>query len=335
MGRAYPRTMDGVNAVRRASSFVKAHPHAIVAGQLVVLAVFFGSVGWAMRGSLQDAGDDLRNADPVLFVLACGVLAAYYLVFVLGWMRILWDWGIEISYPAALRAEMVSMLAKYIPGGVWTPAARVVAARRAGVTDAALVTVSILVEAGISAVAGVVVFVVSLAWVKGVDAPIAPLVAFAVVVTAVLHPRVFCPLASRILRKLGQGTVPRLRVSTMVFLLLFYCGTWLIGGAALWLLLRSVGSHPGAESIPFLGGVAAVGAIVAVLAVFAPSGLGPREASMVGLMFAVASHGAAIGATVLNRVAITVVEVLLFVLGGLVLRRTEGDEAGVLRDAEA
>jgi hypothetical protein len=327
--------MDGVNAVRRASSFVKAHPHAIVAGQLVVLAVFFGSVGWAMRGSLQDAGDDLRNADPVLFVLACGVLAAYYLVFVLGWMRILWDWGIEISYPAALRAEMVSMLAKYIPGGVWTPAARVVAARRAGVTDAALVTVSILVEAGISAVAGVVVFVVSLAWVKGVDAPIAPLVAFAVVVTAVLHPRVFCPLASRILRKLGQGTVPRLRVSTMVFLLLFYCGTWLIGGAALWLLLRSVGSHPGAESIPFLGGVAAVGAIVAVLAVFAPSGLGPREASMVGLMFAVASHGAAIGATVLNRVAITVVEVLLFVLGGLVLRRTEGDEAVVLRDAEA
>src|SRR5690348_2149514 len=106
MGRAYPRTMDGVNAVRRASSFVKAHPYAIVAVQLVVLAVFFGSVGWAMRGSLQDAGDDLRNADPVLFVLACGVLAAYYLVFVLGWMRILWDWGIEISYPAALRAEM-------------------------------------------------------------------------------------------------------------------------------------------------------------------------------------------------------------------------------------
>ena len=32
-------------------------------------------------------------------------LAAYYLVFVLGWMRILADWDIHISYPAALRAE--------------------------------------------------------------------------------------------------------------------------------------------------------------------------------------------------------------------------------------
>jgi len=31
-----------------------------------------------------------------------------------------------------LQAEMVSMLAKYLPGGVWTPAARAVALRRAG-----------------------------------------------------------------------------------------------------------------------------------------------------------------------------------------------------------
>jgi uncharacterized membrane protein YbhN (UPF0104 family) len=315
--------MDFVTNVRRLIAFSKAHPWVVIATQLVILAVFFVSVGSAIQGSFKDAGNDLRNANPVFFVLASAALAGYYLVFVFGWMRILADWDIHISYPAALRAEMVSMLAKYVPGGVWTPAARVVAARRAGVTDAALVTVSILVEAGISAVAGVVVFVVSLAWVRGVNAPIAPLIAFAVVVTLLLHPRIFCPVASRVLRKLGHGSVPPLRTSTMAFLLLFYCGTWVIGGTALWLLLRSVGAHPGPESIVFLGGVAAVGAIVAVLAVFAPSGLGPREASMYGLMLAITSQGAALGATVLNRVAITVVEVLLLVVGGLVLRRSE------------
>jgi uncharacterized membrane protein YbhN (UPF0104 family) len=76
----------------------------------------------------------------------------------------------------------------------------------------------------------------------------------------------------------------------------------------------------------YLGGVAAVGAIVAVLSIFAPSGLGPREASMYGLMLAVASQGEALGATVLNRVAITLVEILLLVLGGLILRRGEGEE---------
>ncbi|MGZ8715805.1 MAG: lysylphosphatidylglycerol synthase domain-containing protein [Gaiellaceae bacterium] len=313
--------------------FASEHPHWIVAGQLVLFAVFFGFVGWAVRGSFHDAADDLRNADPVLFGLACLAVAAYYLLFVLGWMRILADWDIRLSYPAALRAEMVSMLAKYVPGGVWTPAARVVAAKRAGVTDGALVTASMLLEAGISAVAGVIVFVVSLAWVKGVDAPIAPLVAFGGVVAVLLHPRIFRPLASKVLRKLGYDELPPLRGATMLILLVFYSGTWIVGGVALWLLLRSVGAHPDAASIVFLGGVGAVGAIVAVLSVFAPSGLGPREASMYGLMLAVASQGAALGATVLNRVAITLVEVLLLVVGGLLLRRHDDEDALAPADA--
>jgi len=325
-----------MDAARRAYGYIKEHPRVFITVQAVVLAVFLGFIGWALRGSFKDAGDDLRNADPVLFTLGCVALAVYYLVFVFGWMRILADWDLHISYPAALRAEMVSMLAKYVPGGVWTPAARVVAARRAGITDGALVTVSILVEAGISAVAGVIVFVVSLLWMDQVDAPIVPIILFAVVVSALLHPRVFCPLASRVLRRLGHGTLPRLRVSTMAFLLVFYCATWIIGGLALWLLLRSVGAHPEVSSIVFLGGTAAVGAIVAVLSVFAPSGLGPREASMYGLMLAVATEGQALGATVLNRVAITLVEVLLLVVGGVVLRRGEEEEREpVAQDAPA
>ena len=43
----------------------------------------------------------------------------------------------------------------------------------------------------------------------------------------------------------------------MIGLLLFYCGTWLIGGCAVFFLLRSVGAHPGATSIAFLGGTSA------------------------------------------------------------------------------
>ena len=315
--------------------FASAHPRSVVAAQFVLFAVFFVSVIWAVRGSFHDAADDLRNADPVMFGLACVAVAAYYLLFVFGWMRILADWDIRLSYPAALRAEMVSMLAKYIPGGVWTPAARVVAAKRAGVTDGALVAASMLLEAGISAVAGVIVFVVSLAWVKGVDAPLAPLLAFGVVVAVLLHPNVFRPLASKVLRRLGYDELPPLRGATMLILLVFYSGTWIVGGTGLWLLLRSVGAHPGITSIVFLGGVSAVGAIVAVLAFFAPSGLGPREASMYGLILAVAGPGAALGATLLNRVAITIVELLLLVVGGLLLRGSSDAEADALAPADA
>jgi uncharacterized membrane protein YbhN (UPF0104 family) len=120
----------------------------------------------------------------------------------------------------------------------------------------------------------------------------------------------------------------------MAFLLVFYSFTWLVGGVALWFLLRSVHGHPELPDIVFLGGVSAVGAIVAVVAIFAPSGLGPREASMYGLMLSIAPQGAALGATVMNRVAITLIEVLLF-LGGALFLRGSREERPVLRETEA
>ena len=175
---------------------------------------------------------------------------------------------------------------------MWTPAARVIAAKRAGVTDGALVTASMLLEAGISAVAGVIVFVVSLAWVKGVDAPVAPLVAFAVVVAVLLHPRVFRPLASKVLRRFGYddaAAAARRDDGDPARLLLPARGSSAVSRSGS-CCARSA-RIPDVSSIVFLGGVGAVGAIVAVLSFFAPSGLGPREASMYGLMLAVAAEG--------------------------------------------
>ena len=310
-----------MSRLRAAADWAAAHRRALGAVQIALLAVFFGALGWGLRGSLHSAARDLDHANLALFGLACLAVGAYYLVFVLGWMRILAEWGIELSYPVALRAEMLSMLAKYVPGGIWTPAARVVAARRAGVTDAALVTSSMLLEAGLSAVAGVIVFVLGLAFVDNVNAPLTPLVVFGVVLAVLVQPRVFRPLAGKVLRRLGYTReLPNVRGRTLTGLLVFYAGTWVLGGFALWLLLRSVGAHPELASIVFLGGTAAVGAIVAVVFVFAPSGLGVREASMYGLLLAVATPGQALGAVALNRLALTAVELLLLLVGGLFLR---------------
>jgi glycosyltransferase 2 family protein len=306
------------------ANWASRHRRLLVAAQLIVLALFFLSLGWALRGTAHSAAHDLSNANLVLFALGCAALGAYYLVFVLGWMWILLEWGVRLPYPAALRAEMISMLAKYIPGAIWAPAARVVAARRSGVTDAALVTSSMLLEAALSAVAGVIVFVVSLPFVDEVNAPLAPLIAFGAVLAVLVQPRVFRPLAGWILRKFGyKKELPNMRTHTLTILLAFYAGTWVLGGFALWLLLRSVGAHPEAASIIYLGGVAAVGAIVAVVFVFAPSGIGVREASMYGLLLAVASPGQALGAVALNRVALTLVEVIVLFVGGFLLRGFE------------
>jgi glycosyltransferase 2 family protein len=288
--------------------------------ELIGLAVLLGALWWALRDVWAEAKPLLRHADLTDFAIGTAIVAAYYLVFVLGWMRILVAYGIRVPYSVALQSEMLSMLAKYIPGGVWTPTARVVALRRFGVKDTPVVLATILLEAGISAVAGVIVFAVGLVIIGGADVPLLPVAAFAIVVAFLLYPPVFGSVASRLLRPFGADVVAPLPSRTAFELLGFYALTWPLGGAGLFFMLRSVGGDPPVSSIPYLGGVAAVGAIVAVLAVFAPSGLGVREASMYGLMLAVVTESVALGATILNRLAITLVEALIVLVGFVLLR---------------
>jgi uncharacterized membrane protein YbhN (UPF0104 family) len=305
-----------VRHLRTAARVLRARPRLLKALQVLLVAVTLGFCAWAVRNEWSDAWPRLQHARPGYVALSFLTVAVYYLVFILGWMRLLSAWGIRISYRVALQSEMVSMLAKYLPGGVWTPAARAVALRRsANVTDTPTVLASVFVEAALSAISGVIVFTISLAWVREVHAPLWALLAFAGLLASLLHPRIFRPIGHKLLTRFGKDDIEPVPFPVMSGLLLFYCGTWLIGGFAVWFMLLSLGASPGLATVPFLGGVSAVGAIVAVLAFFAPSGIGAREASMYGLLLAVTNAGPALGVTLLNRFAITLVEVVLFGVG--------------------
>ncbi len=289
----------------------------LVGLQLGFLAAVLAFLGYALRDVWADALPRLADADPIYVAAALAVLALYYLLFAVGWWWLLAALRIRVPYGTALQAEMASMLAKYVPGGIWTPLARIVWLRRAGgVEDTSFVVSSILLEAGLSAVAGILVFTIGLAAVDAVEAPLVPLFAFAAATAILLHPRVFTWLARIVFRRFGEPEPPRLPYRILAGLLGYYAFTWIVGGAALYLLVRSLDADPGVETIPYLGGAAAVGAIVAVLTVFAPSGLGVREASMYGLLVVVVPADVALGTTVLNRLAITFVEAAL--LGGAV-----------------
>ena len=288
---------------------------------VIVLQTVLVFLGWAVRDTWSDALPRLRDADPVDLAIACAILAVYYLMFVVGWQWILRALGIRTTYAVALQAEMASMLAKYIPGGIWTPAARVLWLRKAGRVDkTSVVVASILLEAGLSAVAGVLVLVCSLPFVSGWDAPIWPVVLFGAGIAGLLHPRVYRTVARVAFKPFGAAEPPALKWRTMLGLLAFYSASWIVGGVALLFLIRAVGGDSELDAAPYLGGTAAVGAIVAVLSILAPSGLGVREASMYGLMLAVASAPVALGATVLNRLAITLVEAVLLGVGVLLWR---------------
>jgi len=309
-----------VERIRRALEALQRHRLAVVAIQLVALAAILFFLGWAFRDAWAEAKPLLRAADFGQLAISLLVLAAYYLLFTIAWQRMLAAWGLEIPYLVALQAEMASILAKYVPGTVWIPAARVAALRRYGIRDTRLVLGSMAMEAGLSALAGIIVFLASLTTVGFSDAPVLPLLVLALIAVVGLHPRVFTPISRRLLRPFGGSDLPPLPYPTQLGLLAFYCFTWLLGGTAVFFLMRSLGDDPSIADIPYLGGVAAVSAIVAFLSLITPSGLGVREASMYALLLAVTTKGVALGVTVLNRLTITIVEAALLIVGALAWR---------------
>src|SRR3954453_1978209 len=201
----------------------------IIGLQAVLLAALVAFVTVEVRASWSDLRPRLEDVKLGHGAAATGILAGYYLVFVIGWGMVLRAVHRRIRYVEAVGAEMVSMLAKYIPGGVWTPAARGVACRRLG-RPAGRVLASIGYEAGLSAIAGVVVFALSLPFAPEVHLPVPlwTMLLFAAALVVALHPRLSGALAARLLRRLGDGPIPRLPMISAVTVLVYYGITWLL-----------------------------------------------------------------------------------------------------------
>jgi len=125
--------------LRTALAWLQGHRWAVVTLQVTALAIVLVFFYWAFRDAWQEAKPLLREADVGDVVISSLILAAYYLLFTVAWQRMLAAWGLEIPYLVALQAEMASILAKYVPGTVWIPAARIAALRRYGIRDTPLI----------------------------------------------------------------------------------------------------------------------------------------------------------------------------------------------------
>ena len=307
---------DGAHGMRR--------KRWIIALQVVLVTAMLVFVTIEVRSSWSDLRPRLEDVQLRHVAAATGILAGYYLVFVVGWVIVLRALQLRIRYMEAVGAEMVSMLAKYIPGGVWTPAARVVACRRLGM-PAGPVLASIGYEAGLSAIAGVIVFALSLPFAPDVSLPVPlwTMLLFAAVLVVALHPRIYGAAADRLLKRLGDEPIRRLPMTAAISVLMYYGVTWLLGGLALREMALAFGADVPLSAVPYLGGASALGAIVAVLVVIAPSGLGVREGAVYALLLAYMDGATALVVVALNRLLITGVEAGL--LGGvLLLRRIRG-----------
>jgi hypothetical protein len=272
--------------------------------------------------------DRLRGFDwelrPALLALSVVLLSAVLLWGVLVWRAVLRRFGLRVPLRPLARAWFLANLSRYIPGVVWQFLSLAQLGGGAGMNPATTVS-SLLVQMGFSLLsAGMLGVWLLPAELAGPLAPAVPVLrALSPLGIALVHPAVIrrgAALVTRFARKeaarwegsWGDG----------LWILALSTVSWLLYGAVYYLFLRSFVDLP----LSALGAATAINAlsfIVGYVAVFAPGGLGFKEAAMSLLLGGMVPASVGTSLAVAARLWTIAAEIL----PALVLARGRADRA--------
>jgi hypothetical protein len=248
----------------------------------------------------------LREVRPAIAVAAVAVSAIAVASYGCVWLVVLDRLGVA-AHARQLTLFFKSQLGKYIPGSVWQYAGRL-GLGRAEAIPAKVGLASIAIETAASLVAALIVgsLVLSL-WVTVVVTALGSAAAAA----AVRARGWMSPIAARV----PVGDTPLVLRSVRVFPLAMplYGVVWIVYGTAFWLTARALFVIPAAD-VPLYIGVFAVSWAVGFVAIFAPGGVGVREAMIVALLAGHLGEARAIVLAGASRLVLTLIDL---VLGGI------------------
>jgi uncharacterized membrane protein YbhN (UPF0104 family) len=232
------------------------------------------------------------------FALAAGlaITAAATAATALIWLAILQDLGLQTKLRWA-GLFFQTQLGKYIPGSVWQYAGRAAVARTYGI-PVRPVALSLPIEAGASAVAAGATGALLLGWWG---------VAVVVGVAAVLP---------------ALGSSRRLRapaVRAAIRATALYVPTWVVLGGTFWLFARGLVGVP-ARDLPLYAGAFAVAWLAGLVTIYAPGGIGVREAVLVALLSSRIGAGDALVVAAASRLALILTDVVFAGAGALIAR---------------
>lgn len=284
-----------------------------------VLAIIF--VAWYFIRNREDFAAVIANADIGIFLFSMLFYFVYKLTLASLWHYITKINGCAISYDNAVTGYLYSILGKYIPGKVFMLAARLTCYKEEG-APLSRVTVCFFIENVCTLLGAAMLFIVSLLffpnellsdyqWIT-----ILLIVAFFVAI----HPRAINLLLKPIGRLLKKPLEIPMRYSQMIRVVLLFIANWLIVGVGFYILTRSICPAVELNQLLFCAGVWGVSAIMGILAVFAPSGLGVREGIITAGLMLIMPQNEAVVISVLSRLWQTIPELVL-VLAAFVYSR--------------
>jgi glycosyltransferase 2 family protein len=297
-----------------------------IAMRLVALALV-ALLAWRLRELWQENPPDLSDANIGLLVVAAFSSLAAVVAYGSVWPVILRHIGARVPHDA-VRLFFQSQLGKYVPGSVWQYAGRVGLAKARGV-PARLTMISVGVEVAASAIAAALVGVLVLP--LAIALPlllVLAVVAAAVWLSRARPPRRLVRGVSRAVRRVVPLAPADLAVALRATpgVTIVYVPVWAAYGVALWLTARSFTPIP-ATDVLYCSGTFALGWLAGMAAVFAPSGIGVREAVLVALLGPRIGHTDALVVAAMSRILLTAAD-LAGAGAGLALARVGREHLG-------
>lgn len=208
------------------------------------------------------------------------ILPSFFVLSAFGWDLILRFLGYPIGFGRAQVAWGQPLLARYVPGSVLYVLGRVLLSEKAGIPRRITIA-SIVYEQAVSATSAVVVasyFLIQHPDLQGESYRWAVLLLIPALV-ALLHPRIFGPLADRVLSAFGREPLPAvISLRGVVSLIAFYMLNWVVVALGLYCVARSV-THIPFEDVLLIGSAQAIGYVAALVTLVAPAGLGIKDAA--------------------------------------------------------
>lgn len=258
-----------------------------------------------------------RLSWPALLSSMAVLLAQIVLVGTI-WWRALAAVGKTLPWRQGLAVWLQAQIARYVPGGVWDVAGRLVLGQKAGVGKRVL-SASVGLEMGLQVLSASVFLAVALLLrAEATTMTYLPFVVLVVLGSAILlSPGVFTSLVNWGLRLLRRPPLP-MQIAYLDVMVLFLARllAHALKGLGFFLFARGLADIPWSQA-PLMAS-AYVGAwLIGYLAVFVPTGIGVREGALVLLLGGQAPLAAVTAAALGYRVWIAVRDLLGAFLGTL------------------
>lgn len=256
-----------------------------------------------------------------VFIVSMFFYFAYKLTLASLWHYITVKNDCPIKYTEAVTAYLYSILGKYIPGKVFMLAARFPAYERAG-HKLRKITVCFLLENVCTLLGAAFLFIFSLLFFPNdiLKNYLWLTIALIIVFFIMINPAIinfFLRLIGRIFKKDDMEIT--INYKDMLVIVVMFIANWLIVGCGFYFLTTSIYPLP-AQNLLYCGGVYGLSAIIGILSLFAPSGIGVREGIMIIGLNIIMPQEYSVIISVVSRIWATVAELVL-ILAAFIIDR--------------